>query len=1055
MNKYQNYSHYKLPITINPLEYGKLIEQVGNKYIIQLNTANILILEELDNNNFLKLFRKGELMLTFKDSKISENTFTRTISDQKYTFKNNKLIKTEILSVNGYIEIFNEITPLFYTDTNSILLKQDSNYREWLENTYIFKYKKAELFILFELFLIFSIFIICFVIFPEVDNVNISLVAFSKGNITKLRKVVSNYKWNELEYKVNKDTFSNVLFESLLNKFWNKIENQFTDDNHMFILFKIKYITGENLSIGKLQRINKEDKTWYIQFMLNFISLKSEFYKESQIEALIFSYGFKNGKAENKYTIPFTGSYQSYGKSQLPISMDPLDFGKIVDKFTLEYNTVYIIHNDKGENITFIEFKDHNEIKISKSGNTLLSFKDVKSDSGFVRIIDNNNFYFENGEQVLFTNEIKTNFISKIKISKNIVNNFITLDIETYIKDGLLSPYLICFYDGKNFYSFYLSNYNSVEEMMLDCLKSILIRKYNYYKVYAHNMAKFDLIFLLKYLVKLGNIKPIIHNGKFISVTIAYGDDNQYNIEFKDSILLLLYSLDSLCRSFKIDEGKSIFPHLFVNENNLDYIGDVPKIENFIDLSKNDYKKYLKKFISNVWNLKNEAIKYCKIDCVSLYQIIYKFNSMIFKLFSLNIHRYPTLSSLAFAIFRAKFMKKKNIPRLNGKIADDIRKGYTGGAVDMYIPESKPGVEIKCYDVNALYPSQMESQLMPVGSATFFQGDIRKINNNAFGFFYCHIIAPDDILHPILQTRVKINGVTKTIAPIGSWEDILFSEEMYNAEKYGYKFNIIWGYVFEKENIFKNYVDFLYTLRSKYPKTDPMNFITKILMNSLYGRFGMNNNFDNIEVIHKDYLADFENKYIDYISEKIELDDYIIIFYNPPNDIDTDYKTSVGIAAATTAYSRVHMTQFKNNPNINLYYTDTDSIYTDSDIDESFIDNKTLGKLKLENICKRAIFLAAKLYFLETESGKNIIKVKGLKDTSSLNYNDFKNLLNKNFIVEKSHQKWIRNLSESKINIIAQVYSIKVTDNKRLLVYDNNNKLISTENYKIDKNKTI
>jgi hypothetical protein len=78
-----------------------------------------------------------------------------------------------------------------------------------------------------------------------------------------------------------------------------------------------------------------------------------------------------------------------------------------------------------------------------------------------------------------------------------------------------------------------------------------------------------------------------------------------------------------------------------------------------------------------------------------------------------------------------------------------------------------------------------------------------------------------------------------------------------------------------------------------------------------------------------------------------------------------------------------------------------------------------------------------------------------LKDTSSLNYNDFKNLLNKNFIVKKYHKKWIRNLSESKINIIAQIYSIKVTDNKRLLIYDNNNKLISTENYKIDKNKSI
>lgn len=37
MNKFQNYLHYKLPITINPLEYGKLIEQIDNKYFIQIN----------------------------------------------------------------------------------------------------------------------------------------------------------------------------------------------------------------------------------------------------------------------------------------------------------------------------------------------------------------------------------------------------------------------------------------------------------------------------------------------------------------------------------------------------------------------------------------------------------------------------------------------------------------------------------------------------------------------------------------------------------------------------------------------------------------------------------------------------------------------------------------------------------------------------------------------------------------------------------------------------------------------------------------------------------
>jgi hypothetical protein len=102
-------------------------------------------------------------------------------------------------------------------------------------------------------------------------------------------------------------------------------------------------------------------------------------------------------------------------------------------------------------------------------------------------------------------------------------------------------------------------------------------------------------------------------------------------------------------------------------------------------------------------------------------------------------------------------MKEENIPQLSGQVANDIRKGYTGGAVDMYIPKSKVGVKIKCYDVNSLYPSQMQSKEMPIGTPTYFKGDILKIDPNAFGFFYCKIIAPDNIKHPILQTHVKTN----------------------------------------------------------------------------------------------------------------------------------------------------------------------------------------------------------------------------------------------------------------------------------------------------------
>lgn len=243
-------------------------------------------------------------------------------------------------------------------------------------------------------------------------------------------------------------------------------------------------------------------------------------------------------------------------------------------------------------------------------------------------------------------------------------------------------------------------------------------------------------------------------------------------------------------------------------------------------------------------------------------------------------------------------------------------------------------------------------------------------------------------------------------------------------------------------------------MRQTYNSDDPMNFIAKILLNSLYGRFGMDDNFDNITIVHKVFLSDFEDKFLDFIIDRIEIGDYWIIFYSCENTSD-DRNVSVAISAAITAYSRIHMSQFKNNPEINLYYTDTDSIYTDSDINKYLINSKILGLLKLENICKKAIFLGPKLYCLITESGQFIHKVKGLNQNIDINFNDFKKLLTKNSIIAKTQSKWFRNLNESKILILDQLYSIKTTNNKRILVHDKKNKLIGTRSYKIDNSKEI
>lgn len=55
------------------------------------------------------------------------------------------------------------------------------------------------------------------------------------------------------------------------------------------------------------------------------------------------------------------------------------------------------------------------------------------------------------------------------------------------------------------------------------------------------------------------------------------------------------------------------------------------------------------------------------------------------------------------------------------------------------------------------------------------------------------------------------------------------------------------------------------------------------------------------------------------------------------------------------------MFQFKNNPNYNLYYSDTDSIVIDKPLPENQV-GKEIGKMKLENVLSEGVFIAPKVY---------------------------------------------------------------------------------------------
>jgi len=478
---------------------------------------------------------------------------------------------------------------------------------------------------------------------------------------------------------------------------------------------------------------------------------------------------------------------------------------------------------------------------------------------------------------------------------------------------------------------------DSILLLVRRAMKDICRKKYKGYRIYLHNFAKFDGYFLLKYLAMIGDTSPIIHKGRIISTKFSL-KDSPYEITFMDSLLILPSSLRKLCQSFSVEIVKSFFPFKLTDIN---YKGPVPNIKYFDNFSPKgvEYNNYKKQFINNIWDFKEEAIKYCTLDCISLYQILSKFNELVFKNFKVNIVKYPTISSLAFGIFRLHFLiKEEDIPKdvldekgkimlgsksiyskihmISGVIANNIRKGYTGGAVDMYRPKIFPDLfvpnprdqrdqrdprelnKIYAYDVNSLYPFVMKNFMFPIGRPTYFEGDILKIESQAFGFFFCRITAPNNLLHPILQTHVKTKDGIRTIAPLGTWEGMYFSEELYNAKKYGYNFDIIWGYTFKKGYIFKDYIDTLYNFRLSYSKSDPMNLISKLLLNSLYGRFGMDDLFTYSEIISKKDYHKFEEMpgHKESIQDIIDLGtNYLVQLKNPKveqkTNLDNGFET--------------------------------------------------------------------------------------------------------------------------------------------------------------------
>lgn len=571
-----------------------------------------------------------------------------------------------------------------------------------------------------------------------------------------------------------------------------------------------------------------------------------------------------------------------------------------------------------------------------------------------------------------------------------------------------------------------------------NCVSLVKTNKKESHIFFFHNLNKFDSYFLLHTLSnnEAFDIRIISRNNQVYKI-IVFDKITQLRLEFRDSLLYLPISLSEIANIFCKNYKKLDFNH---KDNS---------IENYID---------------NQVFLKNLKI-YCLYDSLVLEEGFEKFLKYIRTTLLIEPLDSLSLPGISLRYFRSRFYDDVNCPieRLSMNKDNFIRKSYRGGMVELFKPHLLDGFH---YDVNSLYPYIMKSFPMPIGVGKWV--DISNIED-FFGFVKVEVTSPDCEHKPFLNYYDEKLGL---IAPIGSWTEVYFSEEIKHALTLGYKFKYLKALSYEKGILFDKFVDSLYTLRLTYNKGSPLNLITKLLLNSLYGRFGMKTEMVKSKIIDnndiQEYVSSydiinistFDNKSLINFRETPALHKLnLLLKYNyiniekykslikQPNSINES--SAVQISSAITAYGRIFMDRFKRDSELDVYYSDTDSIFCKNALNPEFISKIEIGKFKLENKINEAIFLLPKVYMLKTFENETIIKCKGLNSKLLTDIDIYNIFFNSSSFIKK----WVSHFKRDfkAFTISEQHYSFKISSKllKREKVMENG-KWVDTKPLKLN-----
>ena len=575
----------------------------------------------------------------------------------------------------------------------------------------------------------------------------------------------------------------------------------------------------------------------------------------------------------------------------------------------------------------------------------------------------------------------------------------------------------------------------------------------------AHNGKAYDTWLIHYHLVR--------HQNKCPKDLIMAGQKIMYmkidsNI-FIDSINHFAVPLSAVPKTFGLDETqykKGFYPYKFNTKENANYIGCMPPLSEFQPDSKkpkvrteliNWYNNRVAE--NNIWNHQQETREYCIDDVRILLEGCNQYSMLGYELTGIDPLSKQTIASWVLQIYLTNHYDDINSPIgvLNKEEYEFIKRAFHGGRTEcirLYRKWTEDEMEQGKYgryvDIKSLYPTTQFYDPLPYDIPEFVDyhldtedagilgGDLHDIINKNYGYFEVDIAMNKELfIAPLVN---KTDGKL-TADLVDKKKQVYFSEELKQAIRDGCIITKIHRCLMFKhtDTLFKSFVkkflevkenaskspdmkqhelnkwkkfcqsEYSFTPQYKDKENSGLRSIAKLILNSLWGKFGQRPDMPTTEYIQPTQINKWwkligldETGDISIKTDEITGDNLFVRYVdNREEKKHSLFKSNIGLAAAVTGNASMRLYKEMRLLGERVLYHDTDSIIYEYDKNLYNVpEGEGLGEWQSETgnnkICEY-VSIAPKSYGYKVSDDKYSVKIGDVKMKGiTLNYANHK-----------------------------------------------------------------